>query len=139
VEDRGWGVTILAAVTVFPATAPVTRIVAPTGNCCAVAGFAAVPNLVPLVIKTVTCLPSFVVISHDEPFSAEIWPATPSCALRGVDALDVGAVVLVVAGLAAPAVPPQPATPSATAAPARTTPLIRNHVAMSVALSSLSC
>ena len=123
----GSGTTILLAVTVPPSTRPTTRTVVPTGNCCCVVGCADVPNFVAVVIVTVTCLPAFVVTTHDVAFSALIRPLTPVAALCA-DEVGGGATVVDVADIAAPEEPPQPDAPTATAAHASATPPARRNV-----------
>lgn len=124
----GWGTTILVAVTVPPSTRPATRTVVPTVNCCCVAGCADVPNFVAVVIVTVTCLPAFVVTTHDVPFSELIRPLTPGAALCAAEVGGGATVVDVAADIAAPAEPSQPDTPSATPAHASATPPTRSQV-----------
>jgi hypothetical protein len=73
---------IRVAVIVAPLSVPVTRIVSPTVNCCAVAGLAAVPNLVEPVIVTVMFSPALVVTTQESPLCVVIRPLTPLSLLR---------------------------------------------------------
>ncbi|MGH3833339.1 MAG: hypothetical protein ACRDRS_23380 [Pseudonocardiaceae bacterium] len=74
---RGLGAVIRLAVIVLPLTVPVTRMVLPTGNCCAVPGVRLVPNCVCGVMVTVYEVPLLALSAQVDLFSAVIWPMIP--------------------------------------------------------------